>query len=405
MRERVPQPSPIAGPVRPPCYAASVALRLLHTSDWHLGRSLHGESLLSDQAWVLERLVALAKEERPDVLIVAGDLYDRAVPPPEAVALLDDVLTRLAELGVPVIAVAGNHDSAERLSFGARLLAARGVHLRGDLRGAAEPIAIAGKGFVYACPFVDPEVVRGLEADDEIRGHAAATERIVARARQDAAARALPTVLVAHAFVQGALETPDSERPLVVGTAGCVQAATLAGFDYVALGHLHAAQEVATAVRYSGSLLKYSFSEEHQEKSVALVEVERGATTGRTIALGGPRDVVRLRGRLQDLLRRPELARHARDLVEVTLTDEGYVLDARSRLQARFAHVLNVVRDERAVAVPGGGIARQVDGAGHDDLKLFESFFETVTGALPGPEHREVFSGALDDLDRRERAA
>ena len=192
---------------------------------------------------------------------------------------------------------------------------------------------------------------------------------------------------------------------MVVGTAGCVAAATLAGFDYVALGHLHAAQEAAPAVRYSGSLLKYSFSEEHQEKSVALVEVERGRATARTVALGARRDVVRLHGKLQDLLQRPELARHARDLVEVTLEDAGYVLDARAKLQVRFAHVLNVVRDERAVSAPDGGIARQVDGAGRDDLKLFESFFETVTGALPGPEHREVFSGALADLDRRERAA
>ena len=383
----------------------SVAFRLLHTSDWHLGRALHEESLLEDQAFALDRLVALAREERPDALVVAGDVYDRAVPPPEAVALLDDVLTRLADLDVPVVAIAGNHDSAERLTFGSRLLAARGVHLRGQLQRAAVPVEIAGKGFVYALPFVDPDVVRGLEGDDEIRGHAAATARAVANARADAARRALPTVLVAHAFVQGALQTPDSERPVLVGTAGCVPPETLAGFDYVALGHLHAPQEVAPAVRYAGSLLKYSFSEADQEKSVALVEVERGCATAKTFALGARRDVVRLRGKLADLLQRPELARHERDLVEVTLEDEGYVLDAKNKLQARFAHVLNVARVELASAPGQGSFGQQVAGAGRDDLKLFESFFTSVTGALPGPEHRQVFARALAEIDRKERAA
>jgi exonuclease SbcD len=384
---------------------AVVAFRVLHTSDWHLGRALHEESLLEDQAWALDRLVLLVKDARPDALVVAGDVYDRAVPPPEAVALLDDLLTRLADLGVPVVAIAGNHDSAERLSFGARLLAARGVHLRGALGRAAEPVEIAGKGLVYAVPFVEPDVVRGLEGDETLRGHAAATERIVARARADAGARALPTVLVAHAFVQGAIQTPESERPIVVGSAGCVPPETVAGFDYVALGHLHAPQEVAAGIRYSGSLLKYSFGEAAQEKGVVLAEVERGRATVRTIALGARRDVVRLQGKLADLLRRDDLARHEKDLVEVTLEDEGYVVDAKRKLQARFAHVLNVLRRDLGAAAGLGTFGEQVAGAGRDDLKLFESFFEAVTDALPGPEHRQVFADALGAIERKERAA
>jgi exonuclease SbcD len=382
-----------------------VTLRVLHSSDWHLGRSLHEESLLDDQAWALEQLLALVRDERPDVLVVAGDIYDRAVPPADAVELLDDVLTRLAELGVPAVLIAGNHDSAERLSFGARLLAPRGLHLRGGLQGAAEPIEIAGKGLVYAVPFVDPDVVRGLEGDEAIRGHAAATERVLGRARADAAARALPTVLVAHAFVQGAAQTPDSERPIVVGTAGCIPAEIVGGFDYVALGHLHEPQEVSPGVRYSGSLLKYSFAEAAHEKGAVLVEVERGRASPRTIRLGARRDVVRLQGTLRELLRREDLARHEQDLVEVTLDDPDYVLDAKHRLQARFAHVLNVVRRELSVTPGEGAFGQQVAGAGKDDLKLFESFFETVTGALPGPEHRTVFTDALAQLERTERAA
>ncbi|ABS26347.1 nuclease SbcCD, D subunit [Anaeromyxobacter sp. Fw109-5] len=385
-------------------YAHGVALRILHTSDWHLGRALHEESLLEDQAWALERLREVLREARPDALLIAGDVFDRAVPPAEAVSLLDDFLNQVAALGVPLVAIAGNHDSAERLAFGARLVEARGVHLRGTHARSAEPVEIPGKGFIYPVPYLDPEVVRGAEGDETLRGHAAATERVLVRVRADAAARPLPTVLVAHAFVQGAAESPDSERPLAVGGSACVPAAALAGFDYVALGHLHAPQEVAPGMRYSGSLLKYSFGEAGHEKGVVLAEVERGATRIERVPLGARRDVVRLEGTLDELLRRRDLAPFERALVEVTLADEGYVFDAKNRLQARFAHVLNVLRKD----LEGGGdgtFASRVDGAGGDDLKLFEAFFETVAGATPGPEHREVFAGALAEIARKERAA
>jgi exonuclease SbcD len=381
-----------------------VSLRVLHTSDWHLGRALHEESLLADQACALDRLVEVAKDARPDVVVVAGDIYDRAVPSPDAVTLLDDALTRLAALGVPTVVIAGNHDSAERLTFGARLLSARGVHLRGVLDDAHQSIEIAGKGFVYALPFVDPDVVRGLLGDDEIRGHAIATDRILARVRADAAERLLPTVLVAHSFVQGAAQTPESERPMV-GTAGSVPAETMAGFDYVALGHLHAPQVISNAVRYSGSLLKYSFSEATHVKGALLVEVERGRATAETVPLGTRRDLARIRGTLQDLLTQADLEKHRGDLVEATLDDRDYVVDAKRRLQARFPHVVSVVRSELAAPTAGISFSGKVASAGRDDLKLFDSFFRTVTGDNAGEDHRSVFNEALAAVDREERGA
>jgi exonuclease SbcD len=381
-----------------------LSLRIVHTSDWHLGRSLHDEPLLADQAWALERLVALLSDERPDALVVAGDLYDRAVPPPEAVALLDDFLVRVADLGVAVIAIAGNHDSGERIGFGARLLAARGVHLRGVLGAEASPIALPGKGFVYALPFVEPEAVRASERDDALRGHAAATARVLARVRADAERRALPTVLVAHAFVQGGAETRDSERPLSIGSAGNVPAETFDGFDYVALGHLHSPQAPAERLRYSGSLLKYSFSEAGQGKGVLRVEVDKGGARVETVQLGQRRDVVRLRGTLAELLSRPELAAHERDLVEATLLDEGYVLDAKRKLERRFAHVLSVAR-EALVAGPAGEFAACVDGAGNDERKLFEAFLQKVAGAPPTEPERAVFDAALEAVRRSEATA
>jgi len=384
----------------------SRTLRLLHTSDWHLGRTLHDAPLLEDQAWVLARLLEALKETRPDALVIAGDVYDRAVPAAEAVELLDDVLNRVAALGIPIIAIAGNHDSPERLSFGSRLLEASGVHLRGALDRVAEPIAVAGKGLVYALPFIDPEVVRGLTGDEALRGHAAATERMVAGARAHAAAGGaggLPTVLVGHAFVQGATETPDSERPISVGMAGSVPAGTLAGFDYVALGHLHAPQEVAPGVRYSGSLLKYSFAEAGHRKSALLVEVARGAAPRvESLPLGQKRDVVRLSGTVAQLLADPAHERHRGDLVEATLDDTGYVLEARSRLQARFPYVLNVLR---ASLSPGGegSYSSRVAGAGGNDRLLFEAFLTTVAGAPPSEAEAACFAAALDEVSRTER--
>ena len=379
-------------------------LRLLHTSDWHLGRTFFEESLLEDQAWALDRLLEALRDARPDALVVAGDVYDRAVPSADAVALLDDTLVRIAALGIPVIAIAGNHDSPERLSFGSRLLEGSHVHLRGALDGVARPVAVPGKGWVYAAPFVDPEIVRGMTGDETLRGHAAATARVLSAARQDAAGRDLPTVLLAHAFVQGAVETPDSERPISVGTAGSVPAATLSGFDYVALGHLHGPQEVAPGVRYSGSLLKYSFAEASHEKGALLVEVERGAARVEPVRLGQRRDVARIQGKIADLLARPELDVHRGCLLEVTLEDEGYVVDARSKLQARFPHVLNV---RRTTLTPGGEgtFMSRVAGAAGDDQALFRAFLETVAGIAPGEAEAACFADAVDAVARKERAS
>ncbi len=381
-----------------------MSLRILHTSDWHLGRSFFDAPLLRDQEWVLERLLTALRDTRPDALVVAGDVYDRAVPGSDAVRLLDDVLVRVAALGIPAIVIAGNHDSPERLSFGSRLLEGSGVHLRGGLDRVQAPIAIPGKGFVYAVPFVDPDVVRGMTGDEAVRGHAAATERILAAARADAARRDLPTVLVAHAFVQGATETPDSERPISVGTAGSVPASTLAGFDYVALGHLHGPQEVSPGVRYSGSLLKYSFAEATHEKGALLVEVDRGSARVERIPLGQVRDVARIQGKIDDLLSRPDLARHQGDLVEATLEDTDYVFEARARLQARFPHVMNVRRTAVAPAGEAEFMA-QVAGAAGDDRALFAAFLKHVNGSPPGDSEAACFAAAVDAVASRERAS
>lgn len=384
--------------------------RLLHTSDWHLGRALHGESLLDDQSHALDQLFALLRDERPHALVISGDVYDRAVPPADAVGLLDDFLTRVrADLSLPVVLLAGNHDSGERLSFGARLLERQGLHVRGSCRRAGEPVALPGDGvtgFVYPVPYVDPEVVRAESGDEALRGHAAATSFVLERARADAASRGGVRVLAAHAFVDGAAQS-ESERALTVGGSGAVPPEAFGGFDYVALGHLHAPQSAGDErLRYSGSLLKYSFGEAAQDKGVELVELEPGgAATVRRVELTPRRDVVRLRGTLSELLGDPALERHRVDLVQATLTDPGYVLDAVGKLRQRFPGVLEVQRAELAVAPVEGTFAARLAAAGGDDMRLFEGFFADMTGGPPGEEERTLFQEAFDEVARAGREA
>ncbi len=284
-------------------------MRFVHTADWHLGRLFHGRHLTEDQAVVLERLVDLLRDAKAEALVIAGDVYDRAVPPVEAVRLLDDVLTRVRrDVGIPVILIAGNHDAPDRIGFGARLLAGEGLHVFGrpgeapgavDLRDGHGPVRF------HALPYAEPALVREATGNEEVHTHDAAFREVLARARRDGGAR---HVLVAHAFVAGATES-DSERPLSVGGSGAVGADALAGFDYVALGHLHRPQRAGSeCARYAGSLLKYSFSEADHRKGVLVVEMGRaGDVTVEPGALPPRHDVRILEGTLTDLIERPDL--------------------------------------------------------------------------------------------------
>ena len=259
-----------------------MALRLLHTSDWHLGRTFHEASLLDDQEWVLERLIAALRDTRPDALVVAGDLYDRAVPPAEAVALLDEILIRVADLGIPVVAIAGNHDSP-----GAALLRRPPARRRAAstcaaaLDRVAEPVVIPGKGLIYAVPFVDPDVVRGLARTRRCAATPPPPPACSRRSGPTPRGATSPPCWWATPSSRGRKRRPTASGPSRSAAPAPSRPTALAGFDYVALGHLHAPQEVAPRVRYSGSLLKYSFAEAGHRKAALLVEVERRGGAGR----------------------------------------------------------------------------------------------------------------------------
>jgi len=394
-------------------------MRFIHTADWHLGRLFHNVHLTRDQEHVLDQLVALVAEVRPAAVLVAGDLYDRAVPPTDAVALLDHVLTEIVVgQGVPVIAIAGNHDSAVRVGFGSALLRERGLHLAGRLDGRAAPITLRdddGPLHVHSLPYADAAEARHAYADDTIHDQQAVVAAGVRRALAATPERER-RVAVAHAFVAGGLES-ESERPLSVGGVAPVDAAAFSGFDYVALGHLHRPQRCgADTVRYAGSLLKYSFSEHDHQKSVSVVEIGppgsaggdagdagRARVTVETVALTPLRDVRRLRGTLAELLASGAADEHRDAYVAAALLDTGALLDPIGRLRSVYPNVLSI---ERPMYEAGGGEAGGRPRAGTiGDLDLFDAFFDYATGERLDPAQRTQLAKVADTLERRRREA
>ncbi|MEU6419433.1 exonuclease SbcCD subunit D [Streptomyces spiralis] len=383
-------------------------MRLLHTSDWHLGRSFHRVSMLEAQAAFIGHLVATVREHDVDAVVVSGDVYDRAVPPLAAVELFDDALHRLAALGVPTVMISGNHDSARRLGVGAGLIDRAGIHLRTEPAACATPVVLAdahGDVAFYGLPYLEPALVKdhfGVEK----AGHEAVLAAAMERIRADLATRAPGTrsVVLAHAFVTGG-EASDSERDITVGGVAAVPAGVFDGVDYAALGHLHGCQTITERVRYSGSPLPYSFSEADHHKSMWLVDLDAdGRVTAERVGCPVPRPLARIRGTLEELLADPGLARHQDAWVEATLTDPVRPADPMARLTERFPHALSLVFDpERAPGDPDVSYARRL--ADRSDQQIAEDFVAHVRGAGPDAHERTVLREAFDAVraDEAER--
>jgi len=364
-------------------------MRLLHTADWHLGRAFHGEDLLGAQAAFVDFLVDLAREQRVDGILIAGDLYDRALPPVDAVRLASEALARLAE-HAPVVVISGNHDSAARLGFGAELLARAGLHVSTAPLAAPVPLA---DGWVYPIPYLEPDLVREPLGVEE-RTHAAAVCAAMAHVRADAASRSGPVAVMAHAFVAGGAPS-ESERDLAVGGAASVPPSAFDGADYVALGHLHGPQVVGGgAGRYAGSPLAFSFSEAGQAKSVAVVEATAGALPFVELAACPvPRALAALRGTLDELLADPRLADREDAWVQATLTDPVRPADAMERLRRRFPHAVALAFD------PQGAGARPEDSyqrlRGLDDDELVQRFVADTRGRAADDDELALLRDAL----------
>jgi exonuclease SbcD len=385
-------------------------MRLLHTSDWHLGRSLHRADLRAAQSAFLDHLVEVARAEKVDAVLVAGDVYDRAVPPVDAVELCEDALLRLHDTGASIVLISGNHDSARRLGFGSGLLEKAGVHLRTRPGALARPVVLEddrGPVAVYGVPYLEPDAVRGElppAEQDILKGHAGVLGHAVACIRADAESRGIGRrVVMAHGWVSGGAPS-ESERDITVGGVGQVPAELFAGFGYVALGHLHGQQTVAPHLRYSGSPLPYSFSEASHRKGSWLVELDaHGAARVEQVPAPVHKRLSVLRGRLADLLGSAVYAPHQDDFVSVTLTDPSRPEGAMDALRARFPHVL-VLAFEPEGAVPDGRGYRART-AGRDDETIGAEFVQHVSNAPPTAGEKQLLARAFAAVRTQEAEA
>ena len=377
-------------------------MKFIHTSDWHLGRQFHHQSLLEDQAKVLEQVLQYIEQEAVDAVIIAGDIYDRAVPPAAAVKLLDDTLAKIClDLKVPVILIPGNHDSADRLSFGSRHLRTANLHIISELSQITDAIAIKSQDctvHIFGIPYNDPENVRNhfnIEVKNHDQAHRHLVEQILA-VKPDA-----PTVLVSHCFMEGA-ESSESERPLSIGGAECISSDPFAPFDYVALGHLHRPQhKEQEQIRYSGSLMKYSFSEHNQKKAVTLVEINaNGLQSIQQLPLQSPKDLRIIEGEFQSILERGKTDPKADDYLLIRLTDKHAILEPMERLRTVYQNVLHV---EKIGIFNTTETRLQPDKfAKHSEFKMFQDFFRQVQGEELNTAQAEVVQQAIAAIHRKD---
>ncbi|NYE38093.1 exonuclease SbcD [Nocardioides cavernae] len=371
-------------------------MRILHTSDWHLGRSFHREDLLGHQGAFVDHLLEVVAREEVDVVVVSGDVYDRALPHVDAVALADETFARLAASRAQVVVSSGNHDSAQRLGFGSRLMDAAGVFVRTDASSVGRPVVLHdqhGDVAIHALPYLDPSALLEPWALAR-RSHEVALAEAMVRVRADLAARPATTrsVVMAHAFVAGATPS-ESERDISVGGVSRVATGLFDGIDYTALGHLHGRHVLAEGLRYCGSPLAYSFSEADHVKGSWLVELgARGLTSATWIDAPVPRRLTRLAGTLAELLTDPSLADREDDWVQVTLTDDRRPARAMEKLRRRFPHTLVLqfptpVADPRTPGRPA---------AGTSDHAISLDFVRHVRGSAATAAESSLLREAID---------
>ncbi|MGR3763996.1 exonuclease SbcCD subunit D [Rossellomorea sp. NS-SX7] len=372
-------------------------MKFIHTADWHLGKLVHGIYMTDEQRYILEQFIELVQEEKPDAVVIAGDLYDRSVPPTEAVELLDEVLYRInVELNTPIVAVSGNHDSAERLSFGSSWYKHSHFYLKGKLTADFTPIKVSGVNF-HCVPYAEPGTVRQLLNDDSIHSHHDAMKAIVSRIQEEMNPEE-PHVFVGHAFVLGG-KTTDSERTLSVGGSGCVGSDLFEPFHYTALGHLHSPDAIRhDTIRYSGSLLKYSFSEASQRKSVTVVEMrEDGSFELGERILRPKQDMRELKGHLEELLD-PAFYQSQKvdDYLKVTLHDEGTLIDPINKLRQVYPNVLHLERKLELTDAKKKNSFKVLEDKKKSELQLFKEFYSDMTTGEFSPSKEDVLEKVIE---------
>ncbi len=373
-------------------------MRFIHTSDWHLGRLFFGEALTEEQAALLGEFIALAKDLKPDAILIAGDVYDRSVPPADAVEMLDEVLTKLVlDCGFPVLMIAGNHDSGPRLSFGNRFLSKNRLHVCSSVDPGFVTLTDEWGPVKFALvPYADTSTVR-LELGDEAVTDAdmAMSRRLMQRIRSADPARR--NVAMVHAFLTGG-QASESERPLSVGGTGAVSTDHFDEFQYVAMGHLHRPQQMkAGRLSYSGSLMKYSFDEATQKKGIYCVEMDgQGNLSQEFLPMASRRDVRMVEGLFDELMKGPQNGENPDDFLSITLLDEAPVIQAIHRLRTLYPKTMEIgyrYQQEALQFTPG----QRPDHRSLSGMELFESFTEWSTQKPLSDQQRALMAGFLTE--------
>lgn len=377
-------------------------MKLMHLADLHLGKRVNGFSMMEDQEYILNRILEIIEEEQPDGLLIAGDVYDKTIPPAEAVRRMDDFLTAAAAKHVPVFLISGNHDSAERVAFGHQLMQGSGIWISPVYDGTIRHHTLEdrwGEVNIYLIPFLRPSVVRSFFPDVEIEDYTDALRTIIEDLQVDTSRR---NVVLAHQFVTaaGALpETCDSEQ-LSVGGLDRVDGSVFSPFDYTALGHLHGPQRVGSeTIRYAGSPLKYSFSELHQKKSVTVAELRaKGVTEIRQIPLQPRREMTELRGTFEEILEEVRKKGEPQtDYYHMILTDETDVVDALSRLREYYPNIMLLDYDNRRTRSQKE--VEQLDRVEERTPgELFAALYEQQNGQEMDSDRKEYLDGLIREI-------
>lgn len=371
-------------------------MKLFHLSDLHIGKRVNEFSMIEDQKYILDRILDLADEEKPDGIILAGDIYDKQIPSAEAVQVFDAFITKLAEKKLPVFIISGNHDSAERLAFGGRLLSSREIYLSPVYDGTVTKIPLKdqyGTVWIHLLPFIRPSIVRHVFEDeaDSVTDVQSAVQMVIRHMEIDPADR---NVLVAHQFVTGASQCESED--IQVGGLDNIDAAVFDLFDYTALGHIHSPQNVGNGtVRYCGTPLKYSFSEADQEKSVTVIELEeKGNVKTRLLLLRPLRDMRKIRGTYLELTARSFYQdMNCSDYIQVTLTDEDDVPDGLQKLRVIYPNIMQLLYDNKRTRT-----IQEIDAAQaveeKTEIELFREFYE-LQNNQPMTKQQEDFAEQL----------
>ncbi|WP_433524986.1 exonuclease SbcCD subunit D [Nocardia pseudovaccinii] len=384
-------------------------MRMLHTSDWHIGRTFHGVDLLADQAAALAAIAELVATESVDVVVLPGDVYDRSIPSADAIAVCIQGFEAIRAAGAQIVATSGNHDSPTRLGAGASFAAAGGLHLRTTVAAADQPVLLSdehGAIAFYGIPYLEPEITRAELGVPQARSHADILDAAMRRIRADIAERpGTRTVVLAHAFVVGG-EATGSERSISVGGVETVPLSAFDGIDYVALGHLHSPQKLSESVRYSGSPLPYSFAETSHRKAVWLVDLDAtGLHSVQRRDLPLVRGLSRLSGTLDELLSEAAYSEAEEHYVSATLTDYARPVDAMRKLRERFPHTVHV-EWSRPEGNPELRYRERVHG--RRDTEVAQSFLTDVRGEPTSGEMawlERALAAAIREPDREVPAA